>query len=470
MKLTTLSAALCGALLAGAGVYAYFHYAPASDLPSSTAYPSLQLNQKQIGEITSQSLLNVSNGVRSAVYDIQLHANQLVKVEVKGPLRAQISALHQNLLIERADSDSHCVACSTDQSATAMLFKAPATGSYQLAVSGKDTTSFGPFTLQVSELKQFTGAPLTAQSDLYDWAQSTPLTYPLHITADGLYVIDLKAMNSALDPLLSLKTVDGTVIAQDDDGGEQLNARLSRYLKAGDYLLEATSAMGDEQFAGGIALSVQQQELSPELMQLNAQGDALALDGQSRSGLYSNQPIPFTFHLDTPHIVTARLHSRAFTGGLQLGPFRSRNTPNSAQQIRAYLPAGTHTLEVNGDNHSGLYELSASAEAISQPPSSKTLHPNQSSSQRLNTNIDADLFTVSITQAGNYVIRMDAERFDTYLQLLQNNELIAEDDDSGGDLNAAISMWLEPGEYQVLATSFDSQSQTQSYEISIYEE
>ena len=470
MKLTTLSAALCGALLTGAVVYAYFHYAPASDSSTVTDYPSLQLNQKQTGEITSQSLLNVSNGVRSAVYDIQLNANQLVKVEVKGPLRAQISALHQNLLVERTDSDNHCFACSTDQSATTLLFKAPATGSYQLAVSGKDTASFGPFSVQVSELKQFTGTPLTAQSDLFDWAQSASLTYPLHIAADGLYVMDLKAMNPALDPFLSLKAVDGTVIAQDDDGGEQLNARLSRYLKAGDYLLEATSAMGDEQFSGGIALNIQQQELSPESMQLNTQGDELVLDGQPRSGLYSNQPISFTFHLDAPQIVTARLHSPTFTGSLQLGPYHSRNTPNSAQQIRAYLPAGTHTLEVSGDNQSGLYELSASAEIIAQPLSSKTLRPNQRSSQRLHPNIDADLFSVSITQAGNYVIRMNAERFDTYLQLLQNNNLIAEDDDSGGDLNAAISMWLEPGEYQLLATSFDSQSQTQSYEISIDEE
>lgn len=470
MTIKTLSAAIGGALLAGAGVYAYLHYADAPSTSTTTHYPALQLNQKQAGEITSQSLLNLSNGVRSAVYDIQLEANQLVKVEVKGPLRAQISALHQDQLIERVSAEEACLACSTDQAATALLFKAPSAGTYHIAVSGQDTASFGPFSLRVSELQQFAGDTLTAESDLYDWAQGAPVAYPLHIATDGLYVMDLKAMAPNLDPLLVLKASDGTEIAQDDDGGEQLNARLSRYLTRGDYQLLATSATGDNQFAGGFALRIQHQELNPELIQLNRDGGELPVDGQRRSGLYSNQPIPFTLHLDAPQIVTVQLHSNAFIGSLQLGPYRSRSTQNTTQQIRAYLPAGTHTLELDGDNQSGLYELSASGETVSPVLPHKTLRPNQTTTHRLSANLDADLFTLVIAEAGQYVIEMDAERFDTYLQLLQNNQLIAEDDDSGGDLNAALAIWLEPGEYQLLATSFDSQSQAQSYQIRIYED
>lgn len=471
MKLTTLTAALIGALIAGGGVYGYFYSAHASHDLTSNYTKKIELNQVQDGEITSQSLLNVSNGVHSAIYELQLEKGQLIQAEVTGPLRAQLSALYQGTLLERSQPDSNCGSCSgSQQPAHSLMFKAAHSGPYQLAVSGIDTSSYGPFHLEISELSPFTEDTLQADTHIYDWSQGQMVSYPLHIPTDGLYVIDLKALTPNLDPLLIVNNTKGVELAQNDDGGEQLNARLSRYFKAGDYVIQATSALGHSQFSGGYTLSVIQQELNPSVLQLNAQGDELIIDATTRTGLYSNESIPFHFVLDAPSILHVRLQSDSFTGRLQLGPYRSRSSNGSnTQLIRALLPAGEHKLELTGDNQSGLYELWAKTDTPTRPPQTQPIELNQRSTHLLDANVDANLHSVTISRAGNYVLRMDSDRFDTYLQLLQNNAVVAEDDDNGGDLNAEISIWLEPGEYQILATSFDTQNQTLPYSLRIDE-
>ncbi len=465
MKISTLSAALLGALIAGGGVYSYFHFknmAPRLEL--------LQLDQQQSGEITSQSLLNVSDGVRSAIYELNLEAEQLIHARVSGPLPAQLSVLHQDQLLERAPLQSGCNSCSSSTHTNATLvFKAPSTGTYQLAVSGKDSSAYGPFNIQVSELKQLAGTTLQANSSINDWAQKKPQSYPLQISTDGLYIIDLKAITPNLDPFLRLKNNENSVLAEDDDGGTDLNSRISRYLKAGDYVLEASSATGDEEFTGGYTLSITQQDLSPQSQQLNSLGDELVLDGTSRSGLYTDQMTPFHFELSRPQIVTVRLHANNFNGQLKLAQYQSRYSgQHDAQQIRAFLPAGEHILELHGENQSGLYELWAQAENTSLSQSPRQLPLNQRTTASINPQVDGDLYTVIIPEAGQYVFHMDATQFDSYLQLFHEHELLIEDDDSGGDLNAELNVWLEPGEYHVLATSFEPASQAHSYGLSVY--
>lgn len=465
MKISTLSAALLGALIAGGGVYSHFHFKN-----TAPSLEQLQLDQQQSGEITSQSLLNVSDGVRSAIYELNLEADQLIQAKVSGPLPAQLSVLYQDQLLERAPVKEGCNSCSSSTNTNAILvFKAPSTGSYQLAVSGKDKSAYGPFNIQISELKQLAGTTLQPDSSIDDWAQNKPQSYPLHISTDGLYVIDLKAITPNLDLLLKLKNNENSVLAEDDDGGTDLNSRITRYLKAGDYVLEASSATGDEQFTGGYTLSITQQELSPQAQQLNNLGDELILDGVRRSGLYTDQMTPFHFELSRPQIVTVRLHADNFNGQLKLGPYQSRHSgQHNAQQIRALLPAGEHVVELHGENQSGLYELWAQAENTTLSQSAQPLPLNQRTAASINHLVDGDLYTVVISEAGQYVFHMDATQFDSYLQLFHEQQLLAEDDDNGGDLNAELTVWLEPGEYRVLATSFEPTSQAYPYGLSVY--
>lgn len=75
----------------------------------------------------------------------------------------------------------------------------------------------------------------------------------------------------------------------------------------------------------------------------------------------------------------------------------------------------------------------------------------------LEANARMKAFPVQLQAGKTYVITMDSQDFDTYLRLESpTGENLAEDDDSGGDLNARID--FRPGQagmFRVIATSFD---------------
>ena len=63
--------------------------------------------------------------------------------------------------------------------------------------------------------------------------------YLFTLSQGGRVLIDLKSDNG--DPVLSLISPAAGVIGANDDGGEQRNARIERYLQPGAYLIEATT-------------------------------------------------------------------------------------------------------------------------------------------------------------------------------------------------------------------------------------
>ncbi|XOT97780.1 hypothetical protein ACMTAU_11130, partial [Alcaligenes pakistanensis] len=79
--------------------------------------------------------------------------------------------------------------------------------------------------------------------------------------------------------------------------------------------------------------------------------------------------------------------------------------------------------------------------------------------------ITSDSYKLNVRQAGSYVIDMTSPTFDTYLVLRKDGQTVAEDDDSGGDLNARLEVQLEVGEYEVKAMSLGSYDQDMEYEL-----
>ena len=57
--------------------------------------------------------------------------------------------------------------------------------------------------------------------------------------------IDLESA-PAFDAFLALKDSDGTILAEDDDGGDGLHARIERALTAGTYEIVASSSTASE--------------------------------------------------------------------------------------------------------------------------------------------------------------------------------------------------------------------------------
>ena len=67
-------------------------------------------------------------------------------------------------------------------------------------------------------------------------------------------------------------------------------------------------------------------------------------------------------------------------------------------------------------------------------------------------------YNLVIPAFGTYELSLESEdtrRFDPYLSLLRNNQMIAADNDSGNDRNAMIRHTLRPGSYSLRVTSHD---------------
>lgn len=79
-----------------------------------------------------------------------------------------------------------------------------------------------------------------------------------------------------------------------------------------------------------------------------------------------------------------------------------------------------------------------------------------------------DQYRITLPSRGRLIIRLDSGQFDSFLILL-NSALqlppIAEDDDSGGNLNALIEVDLDAGTYIILANSATSSGVTGAYTL-----
>lgn len=77
---------------------------------------------------------------------------------------------------------------------------------------------------------------------------------------------------------------------------------------------------------------------------------------------------------------------------------------------------------------------------------------------------DKQEYKLKIDKAGLYAITLESSAFDAYLRLNGRNVEL-EDDDNGGNLNARIRTYLEPGEYTIAASSVNGN--TGSFKLNV---
>lgn len=77
---------------------------------------------------------------------------------------------------------------------------------------------------------------------------------------------------------------------------------------------------------------------------------------------------------------------------------------------------------------------------------------------------DKQEYKLKVDKAGLYAITLESSAFDSYLRLNGRNVEL-EDDDNGGNLNARIRTYLEPGEYTVAASSVNGN--TGSFKLNV---
>lgn len=125
-------------------------------------------------------------------------------------------------------------------------------GEYTLTATSYEESS-GLYTIDISTMDiDITDTDtLEVGSEINGWMRSSSDTYSLTIEAEGVYQIDMQS--TSLDSVLSVDGPDG-FHAEDDDGGNNYNSRITETLKPGVYQVTA----GSYEDNGGIySLSVQ---------------------------------------------------------------------------------------------------------------------------------------------------------------------------------------------------------------------
>lgn len=399
------------------------------------------------GEITSASHVNYNNGSRSVTYPFDAEVGHFIRFEVVGPLCSDISIFRNNRRLAATDGGGYC---DDGDHSTSLSFQADAPGRHLVAVSGQNSNAYGPFTLKSRAVEPYAGGPLVPGSDITDILGSSPRTYSLQIVEAGLYQIDQRS--SEFDSVLNL-TGNG-ISRNDDDGGGNLDARISAYLQPGTYQVSAESYNGG---TGLFSLTVGESAL-PAGTELRT-GGAL-VPGEQVFGLLSSEPVAFSLDISENGLLTIDLGSDDFDAFLELAgdgvAFSDDDSGgNLDARISTVVTPGRYTVTASsyGSEVEGVFTLKAELQEVPEGTGGGPLRLGTTHSNELLPGA-TDRYTFTIQRAGRYLIDMTSEELDSYIRLVRDGIELASDDDSGGDLNAQLGVELSPGEYELLASSY----------------
>lgn len=409
----------------------------------------LQPGTQVRGEITSASPRNHSDGSRSHLYVVEIGEDELVRFDVAGPLRAQLTLFDGQDLVRR----------SGDRGSTTLALRAPKSAAYTLAVSGADSEAFGPYTLSSEVLEGWDGSTLRVGAQITDWLDDKR-DLPLRVDRRAMYTIDMRA--AEFDAKLAIS--GNGVTASDDDGGGGTDARLNVLLEPGDYVLTATGWGGDSQGFYDIAVASR-----PVPSGLN-QGGQIRADGTGLQGAFQGTPLVYRFNLREQRLVTVDMRSDDFDSLLVL---RGQGVEHydddggdalNARLVRVLQP-GDYTIEAGGaTSGSGIFSLSLSTATVPEGTGGGALAPGEQREALLLPGA-TDRFTLAVAEQAEYVIDMVSDDFDSWLELLDaDGRRIAHDDDGGGALNARLRISLAPGEYRIEASAISGDGR---YRISV---
>ncbi|MFC3282732.1 hypothetical protein [Litchfieldella rifensis] len=411
---------------------------------SSVESEPLTLEDTYRGEITSASGLNANDGSRFERLTLALEADTLVELELGGVLNGTL-ALY--------DDEGSFLTASPDDGMSARLHQRIAhDGNYILAVSGRDRHSYGPFRITGRPLETRDSGPLTLDDPVHGWLQDDANAYDIEIQQAGLYRIEMRSDD--LDAYLALSGPGGMTLEDDDSGGD-LDAQLSGYLEAGHYQLEARTVQS--QGRGLYTLALTTRDL-PGGIELQHGGDLLF--DQPLHGWYSGESLEYRLDIAEPTLVNIDMLSDDLDAYLEVsGNNITLDNDDGGDgynaRIHSLLSPGTYTVKAKGygGSDTGLFTLQAAASDLADTDNG-VIEIGSTVAGQLNGG-SHDYYRFRVEQAGQYTIEMTSSTVDAYL-VLQGNGLFVEDDDGGGDYDARIQTYLEPGDYHVIARSFDT--------------
>ncbi|WP_460457621.1 hypothetical protein [Arenimonas alkanexedens] len=426
---------------------------------------SLSLDKPATGEITTNSPLNYGDGTRTALFSFKLAAGEAVAIEAGASFCGRLTLYAQDAggrnVLQGGDSGSECVE-KNGRLVQVRSSVSPDGGRYVLAFSGREAGDFGPYRVSLSSLA------LDADRDLVVGDEVTALlveekTWLLKVTEAGRYQFDLRS--SEFDPTLTL--AGQGVSRESDDDGEGTDARLIGYLSPGDYRL----TVGRVGSAGGLyrlSVSAKDDGLAPGVEVQN--GGELTV-GSDLVGMLQGEPARYQLTLAERSRVTLSMTSDDFDTRLEISGEGVRMSDDDSgegthSRLVTVLDAGSYTITAFdlGDGNAGLFTLSAESSPAST--SVERLVPGMPASDSLESG-EQRRYRLSVPTSASYVFTMRSSSIDSVLNVVRNGEVIGTDDDGGGDTDARLTLDLQPGEYEVVASTFGGDSGSFRIEASV---
>jgi hypothetical protein len=179
----------------------------------------------QIGPLAGQEF---KGQVKIGVHKVKLDANKVYEVIVESPKGYPMNLNANGILLMHiigANFQDRKTYCMPSQASEVSFSVTPAffggedrtTVDYALKIKGKSLAE-KPVLYEASKW--------TNDDPIYKQRQSHYKTYLVKLQAGLLYIIDLVKGGAGVDPYLYLESPEGKIVAQDDDSGGNLNARI----------------------------------------------------------------------------------------------------------------------------------------------------------------------------------------------------------------------------------------------------
>jgi hypothetical protein len=289
--------------------------------------------------------------------------------------------------------------------------------------------------------------------------------YTVKLHKDKTYVIDL--ISADFDSYLRLLDKKGKQLAEDDDGGGDLNSRIIHSASGtGDYQIVATSLDGQ---VGKFTLAVRELNIQGEAKARILGKDGLTINdeiGQNDASDLDKLTKVLTIELNAGHSYVFDIEAQDFDGHLYVFDGKSKLLGQDlAKVIHAPATDGVHHLVVKSfDGQLGKFELKVREFTLKGEAKPREIGKDglKITDQIGNNDTSAigklgKVYSVQLKAGQTYTIDLESQTLDSYLYLFDSKStLLALDDDSGGDLNSRITFRVErDGVFHILATTLD---------------
>ncbi|MDR0568198.1 MAG: DVUA0089 family protein [Spirochaetaceae bacterium] len=282
-------------------------------------------------------------------------------------------------------------------------------------------------------------------------------------------------------------------IANDDDGGDRLNARIEYFAEAGKTYLAKVRGLGGD--TGSYGFKPGFTPMPPDSTEPNN-------DRETATTIELNAPVSGSFQssddedwyvLTIPDgggylvvLTEGRMDTIITVYNAEGAELAEDDDSGSGLNARSsvLVPGGTvyiRVREVDGDR--GAYTLrtqvrepgvSDAFEPDDTRETAKAIAPGAEQSRTFTAADDADWAKFTVAEPGVYEIRAYAAEgdLDTYIELYDSEgEFIDDDDDGGDDYDARLRVRLDPGTYFILITTLDDDPlEDNAYTLSVSEE